>query len=382
MGSVVDIQSRKILIVAPAWIGDMVMAQALVNLLVRNDADTQIHMLAPVSTRAVAERMMGVSRVLSISTEHGELGLSKRIKTAWALRAEEYTQAVILPNSWKSALVPFLADIPVRTGWRGEYRYGLLNDLRILHEQNYPRMVDRFLALGLPATRASGVEAFDSLELQGLVPRLRVDQKNLQAQRARFHLSEPKVSDSKQPVIALCPGAEFGPAKQWPAAHFAALADHCLKAGAEVWILGSESDRAIAEGILGRISFEPNAQSRRIHNLAGQTRLLDAIDLLSAADLVVTNDSGLMHVAAALKVPVVALFGSTSPDFTPPLGPGRVLQENLPCQPCFKRSCPLQHLNCLNQLSVARVIQAVSRVLSEGGISRLEGSFVELDQKA
>jgi len=150
-GACETVKPAKYLIVAPAWLGDMVMSQALIALLKRADPASTIHVLAPLATAAIAERMPGVERVFLMPTRHGEFGLAKRWSMARHLRREGYSQALVLPNSWKSALVPFLAGIPHRTGWRGELRYGLLNDLRVLDEDTYPRMVDRFMALGLPA---------------------------------------------------------------------------------------------------------------------------------------------------------------------------------------------------------------------------------------
>jgi heptosyltransferase-2 len=339
----------KSLIVAPAWVGDMVMAHTLVRLLAAADPAGRIELVAPPATAPVATRMAEVAAVHELDIPHGVLGLSRRRALAGRLRGAGFHRALVLPNSWKSALLPALARIPRRTGYRGEMRHGLLNDLRRLDRQRLPRMVERFAALALPP----GADLPDSLPR----PRLERNPAAASALRARLDLEDPA------PVLALCPGAEFGPSKQWPAAHFAELATHRIAAGWQVWLFGGPADRAITAAIRDRVA---GPARERIHDLAGRTRLTEAVDLLGGVDAVVTNDSGLMHVACALERPVVALYGSTSPDFTPPLGE-RVasLSLELSCAPCFQRTCPLGHGDCLQQLLPARVDVALE-TLSAG----------------
>ena len=325
--------TANVLIVAPAWVGDMVMAHSLVRVLVET-AHANVHLLAPVVTAPLGKRMPGVVATHVLDVAHGVLGLSKR--RAWG-RAHlgEFDQAIVLPNSFKSALAPYWARIPQRTGWRGEARVGVLNDRRVLDPAAYPRMVDRFVALA----QASGEAA-----IAPPLPELSADLSNAQALCERFALT----SDSG--VTVLCPGAEFGPAKRWPAEHFAAVARHALAEGHSVWLLGSRADATVAAEIERQVP-------ESLANLCGQTTLLDAVDLLSLAERVVCNDSGLMHVACALGRSVVGVFGSTSPDFTPPLGPAAtVVREPQPCSPCFQRECPLGHLRCLRELSPDKVI--------------------------
>src|SRR5262249_41646973 len=157
-----------------------------------------------------------------------------------------------------------------------------------------------------------------------------------------------------RPVIALCPGAEYGPAKQWPAGRFAALAGRLAKSGFSTWIFGSPKEAALGESIVALAKAESAAAAPV--NLAGRTSLIEAVDLLSLAAAVVTNDSGLMHVAAALERPLVALYGSTTPAMTPPLSDRvRILERTLPCRPCFQRTCPLGHLDCLNLIPASEV---------------------------
>ena len=318
----------KVLLVAPAWVGDMVLAHTLVPGLVARGA--QVHCLAPAHTAPLAARMPGIAATHTLATRHRRLDLRLRCRTARRLRPQAFDQAIVLPGSFKSALTPLLAGIPQRTGFRGEARFGLINDMRRLDTAALPRLVDRFAALAntAPAT-----------------PRLRPDA------AARARLLATLGLQGEKPVVALCPGAEYGPAKRWPAAHFAALAERCAAAGAAVWVLGGKDDRAAAAAITARAPAI---------DLTGRTRLDEAVDVLSAASGVVANDSGLMHVAAALDVPLTAVFGSTSPAFTPPLGSrATVLERQLDCRPCFARVCPLGHLDCLRGLTPERVFAAL-----------------------
>ena len=325
---------KVVLVVGPAWVGDMVLAQPLVATLV--DTGATVHVLAPVATAPVAERMPGVDTVHRLRVEHGRLGLGERRRVGRALRAHRFAQAFVLPNTFKSALVPWFARVPRRTGWLGEHRYGVLNDARRLDPVEHPRLVERYAALAGGPCRT---------------PELRADPGRLAEARERLRLGEAR------PVVALCPGAAFGPAKRWPVEHFAEVAAGCARDGKAVWLFGSAEERPLCEDIAARVP--------ETVNLAGRTDLATAIDLLSAADCVVANDSGLMHVAAALGRPVIALFGSTSPDFTPPLGERAVvLREPQPCSPCFQRDCPLGHLRCLVDLPPARVLGKIAACMS------------------
>ncbi len=328
----------KILIVAPAWIGDMVIAHALVRALVAADPHADVHILAPAATVPLCHRMPGVADVITLPVGHGELGWRARRRIGRALRQVGYDRAIVLPNSFKSALVPFFARIPRRTGWRGEWRFGVLNDVRTLDNNWYPRLLDRFVALA----------AESGSPLQEVEPQLVADPVRAATLVADLGLS------TDGPILALCPGAEYGPAKRWPAAHYAAVAAEHARRGGAVWLFGSHGDADTCAAI--RAAVSPLVQAR-VFDLAGRTQLLDAVDLLSLAAQVVTNDSGLMHVACALGVPVVAIYGSSSPTFTPPLSArARVLCDALPCSPCFERTCPLGHTDCLNRLMPERVV--------------------------
>jgi heptosyltransferase-2 len=334
-----------ILVVGPSWVGDMVMASVLFQLLRARHPQARIVVLAPGWSLPLLARMPEVNHGIEMPVGHGRLGLRTRWQLARSLRGR-YDQAIVLPGSLKSALVPWLAGIARRTGYRGEQRYGLLNDMRQLRPAELPLMVQRYAALALDVR--APVAADLPAELPR--PRLRVDRARQAALRTNLGL------DARQPAVALLPGAEFGPSKQWPLAHYAAAARSLLALGHAVWVLGSPKDaeagRLIAEQAPGTI------------DLCGRTRLEDAVDLLAAASGCISNDSGLMHVAAALDVPLVALFGSTSPEHTPPLSPAaQVLRLGLDCAPCFQRTCPLGHHRCLRDISPAQVLAALAPAL-------------------
>lgn len=328
--------SHRILVVAPSWVGDMVMAHPLLTVLKRRDADAEIDVLAPGWVLPLARRMPEVSGTVESPFGHGQFALGARQRLARELAPRGYAHAIVLPNSWKSALVPWLAGIPRRTGYVGEFRYGLLNDARRLDAGRLPRMVERFVALGLD----NGAPLPDPLPR----PRLAADPQRRRELVGRLGLV------TSGPVACFCPGAEYGPAKRWPPEHFAALADALQARGFRIWLLGSSKDREITAAIRARAP-------ESCDDLAGRTTLDEAVDLIAGADLVVTNDSGLMHVAAALDRPTVAIFGSSSPSFTPPLSARAVVaQRHTPCSPCFQRACPLGHFDCMRRLEPADVL--------------------------
>ena len=333
-----------VLIIAPSWVGDMVMAQSLFKVLKAQDEERAIDVLAPGWTRALLERMPEVRQAIDMPLGHGEVKLLTRRRLGIALRAGHYQQVIVLPNSLKSALVPFWARIPLRSGYVGEMRQWLLNDCRRLDKQRLVMTVQRFIALALPDGAALPEP------LPG--PVLTTDNENTHAALLRLELDAVA-----KPVLALCPGAEFGAAKKWPEAYYAAVALEWLSRGWQVWLFGSMNDEPVCDSI--------NAQAQgRCENLAGRTRLEDAIDLLAMASFVVSNDSGLMHIAAALQRPMVAIYGSSDPGFTPPLSEtARVERLGLECSPCFQRECPLGHLNCLNELTSTRIIAAMEEVM-------------------
>ena len=331
-------RERKYLIIGPSWVGDMVMAQSLFIDLKQREPDCQIDVLAPAWTAALIDRMPEVSELVAAGFNHGKLSLGERIRLGKTLRGRNYSNAILLPNSLKSALVPAIAKIATRTGWLGEQRWGLLNDIRRLDKSAIPMTVQRFIALGLP--KGSPVRPITDAP----APHLKVDETQVKANLLDNQLTTDK------PILVLCPGAEFGASKQWPTKYYAQVAQHYLAEGWQVWLMGSDNDRKACD----EISQLNNGQCQI---LAGKTTLPQAIDLMSLASLVVSNDSGLMHIAAALQKPLVAVYGSTDPGHTPPLsGNHAIARLGLDCSPCFKRECPLQHLDCLRKLKPEAVI--------------------------
>ena len=335
--------SQNFLIVGPSWVGDMVMAQSLFISLKAQEGDCEITVLAPEWTRPLLDRMPQVDHSIGLPVAHGELKLGARRALGKSLRSKKFSSAIILPNSFKSALIPFHAKIPRRIGWRGEWRNPILTDCRKLTPAKLPLMAQRFVALAYPARNEPPAD----------IPRpgLTTDPDSVIAALQTFEL------ETNRAVLAICPGAEYGASKQWPAAHYAKLANAMMARGWQVWIFGSANDVAIAAEITRGLD------ARSWSNLAGNTSLAQAIDLMSVAAVVVSNDSGLMHIAAALSKPVVAIYGSTSPDFTPPLAERvKLLVSDIDCWPCFKRQCPYGHLRCLRELDPVRVIDAVEEI--------------------
>lgn len=327
--------SPAILVIGPRWVGDMVMAQCLLAALKELHPQAAIDVVAPAWAAPLLARMPQVRQRIEATTKPGRLGLGERWRFGRSIRGR-YSAAYVLPGSWKSALVPFFAGIAQRVGHRREMRYGLLTDIVPL-----PQALKRRTA-----------EAYFSLARGGSFrfPHLTVDAGNQAALLQRHDLTAKN-------FVALMPGAEFGPAKRWPSEHYAGFARAMMAKGFAVALLGSKNDAPVTAEIA---ALAPGSV-----DLAGQTRLEDAIDLIAAARLAVANDSGLMHVAAAVGTPIVAVYGSTSPKNTPPLSDERELVWlGLSCSPCHQKICPLGHLNCLVTLEVPLVTAAADRLLA------------------
>lgn len=325
----------KILVVAPSWVGDAMLMQPMLARLKQRHHPCQIDVLAPPWTAGLLHALPEIDNVITNPFPHGALQLRQRYRLGRSLRASGYDQAIVLPNSLKSALVTFFAGIPLRTGFIGESRYGLLNDARRLDKTVLPLMVERFAYLAEE----------NNAQLARPVPSPKLNIANAQRD-ASLHKLGLALS---QPVAVFCPGAEYGPAKRWPENYYAQLAQRFQQQGYAVWLIGSGKDLPVAEKI-------NELSGGNCINLCGKTNLADALALLSAATVVVSNDSGLMHLAAAQDKPMLALFGSSSPQFTPPLSTkSRVIKIEISCSPCFKRVCPLGHFNCMMQLTPARV---------------------------
>lgn len=318
------------------------MAQSLFKLLKQKSADCTIDVAAPDWTISLLSRMPEVNRSIDAPFAHRKFELRKRYEFAKTLRQYHYDQAIILPGSFKSALSPWLAGIKKRTGWRGEQRYGVLNDLRPLDKTRYPLMIERYMALGLAPN--------EPLPKPYPYPEFKISSESIETS---LHHHKPIYRG--RPILAMCIGAEYGPAKQWPAEYYAHVANEQLHSGWDIWLIGSKNDAVIAEKIMV-------LTENRCDNLAGRVGLAETIDLLTLVAGVLTNDSGLMHIAAALNKPVIVLYGSTSPQFTPPLSNNAtILKVDMACQPCFKRTCSFGHYHCLVHLKPERVLSAISQ---------------------
>ena len=336
--------NEKILILGPAWVGDMVLAQSLFIILKEQFPNCQIDVAAPAWTLPLLERMPEVTNAIALPFKHGEFAFWERIHFGKSLRESNYTQAIILTNSLKSAILPFAANISRRTSFLGEMRYGLINDIRPLDKTKLPRTVDRFVTLGL----AKNAELPSRLPNPKLIP----NHENALATLAKFDHTKP----SKK-VLGLCPGAEYGEAKRWPIEYYAQTAKAGLAKGWEVWIFGSEKDAPCSNQI-------NQLTENRCLDLSGKTKLGEAIDLMDLCDTIISNDSGLMHVAAALNKKLIAIFGSSTPNHTPPMSKkSHVQYVGLTCSPCFERTCslknPNEHMQCLKKITPESVIHLI-----------------------
>ena len=330
--SVNESGSHRYLIVGPSWVGDMVMAQSLFMALRKVHSDCVIDVVSPEWSLPILRRMPEVRQGLALPLSHGTFGIATRYRLGVALRNNAYTHAIVLPRSWKSALVPYFARIPVRSGYKGEMRYGLLNDIRRLDATVLKQTVQRYVAHACEEPGCSAVPPDIPY------PELRTDKQNANRLLDALGLS------LERPVVGFMPGAEYGPAKQWPIESFAELARLLTGDGYQIWVFGSEKERELGDNIIR------NAPEG-VQNLCGRTELVDVVDLIACTEQVVTNDSGLMHVAAAVDVKVNAIYGSSTPDYTPPLTDrADIFYKQLSCSPCFERTCKYQHYECLKNI--------------------------------
>jgi heptosyltransferase II len=331
--------AQKILILGPAWVGDMVLAQSLFKTLKANNPNCIIDVAAPAWTLPLLERMPEVTGKIALQFKHGELAFWQRIQFGKTLRNVGYSQAIILTNSFKSALLPWAAGIPTRTSFLGEMRYGLVNDIRELNKTKLKKTVERFVALGLKKDQ--------NLPETIPNPQLSINTEAAWILACSLGAQTSKNKDFNHKILGLCPGAEYGEAKRWPAEYYAEVANEAIKKDWQVWLFGSDKDIAVTTRI-------NQLTQNKCLDLGGKTKLNEAIDLMSLCDTVVSNDSGLMHIAAALDKKLIAIFGSSDPVHTPPMNPNAVIEYlGLNCSPCFKRECPLigdAHLRCLKDI--------------------------------
>jgi heptosyltransferase II len=336
---------HRILVIAPNWIGDAVMSEPLLAAIKVSYPHAVIDVLATPWVAPVYRACSEVSELIEADLQHGQLQWGMRRALAAQIKKRDYASCYVLPNSLKSALIPWLANIPVRIGYQGELRRLLLTETKA----NSPKtqripMVEHYANLCTPS---------HNVDAAVRVPQLSPTAAALESARMRLQAAGIQTDT----LVVLCPGAEYGPSKRWPTAHFAALAQSILDATptASVVLLGSPSDHAIGDAIISGA-----ASQDRIFNWCGATSLDEAIAIISMCNNLVSNDSGLMHIGAALQIPQVAVFGSSDPNHTPPnSAKAIVISLHLPCSPCHQRECPLGHLNCLNQISPERVFAAL-----------------------
>ena len=336
---------NRILVIAPNWIGDAVMSQPLLAAIKTSYPNAAIDVLVTPWVAPVYRACSEVTELIEADLRHGQLQWGLRRALAAQIKKRKYASCYVLPNSLKSALIPWLANIPVRIGYQGELRRFLLTETKA----NSPKtqripMVEHYANLCAPSGNLN-----TTINPPYLVPMASA----LESARARLQAAGIQTDA----LVVLCPGAEYGPSKRWPAAHFAVLAQSILntKPTASVVLLGSPSDRAIGDAIVSSV-----ASQSRMFNWCGATSLDEAIAIIGLCGKVVSNDSGLMHIAAALQVPQEAIFGSSDPSHTPPNSvKATIISLHLSCNPCHQRECPLGHLNCLNQISPERVFAAL-----------------------
>jgi heptosyltransferase-2 len=337
-----SIAARPILIVPYMWIGDFVRCHSVVKLLNARFPERPVDMMATTLCAPLADYMPGLRQAIVADLPRSRLALRQQLALAQRLKRNGYGTALIMPRTWKSALAPFFADIPERIGFVGEARFLLLNELR--HgERDLPRMVDRCAALALPAAA--------KLPPDWPLPELKVPRAEVESWRKRRGLN----ADSR-PVVALCPGA-VGPSKRWPGTAYAALARQLIAEGFAVWVLGGPEEKALAAEIVA------DTQARDVTG----NDLRDAILALAGAAAAISNDSGLLHVAAALGTPSIGIFGPTSPWHWAPLNPLAATVQaasELPCRPCHKPVCRLVHHRCMRDIAPEQVLAATRHALA------------------
>ena len=331
---------EKFLIIAPSWIGDLIISQSLLKYLKKEYPNCQIDMIVRPELTNLVKMMPEVKNIYPLDIKHKEFGLIKRHILAKEIKKHLYSTSIILPNSFKSAIIPWLANIPVRIGYNRELRLFLLNKKYSLIKHK-DSMVNRYLKL---ADGSYSNVIRPSLLINGDSSKL-ISRKYL-------------INNSKKNIV-LCPEAEYGSAKRWPINKWMQLANFYKEKDYNVYFLGKNKSL--------EIKYQNILKKDSIISLLGKTSLEEAAYILSIVDLVVTNDSGLMHITASVNTNLISIFGSSSPFYTPPLMKdqfGEVIYKALTCSPCFKRECPLQHLNCLNNISSEEILDKSSKYLN------------------
>lgn len=335
----------KVLVIAPSWVGDAVMSQSLLKYLKKVHNNSKIDIFAHKHLFGLFQRMPEVNNIIINPFVHGSIDIIRRITIGYELKKNNYDEVYVLPNTYKSALIIFFASIKKRLGFVGEFRYGILNKVFKLNENELPLMVDRFCALANNGKKVLNIE-YPSLELN-------IDNQN--KLKNQFNIS------TNAKLIIMCPSAEYGPSKRWPIEYFAKLANNLVQKGFSVLLLGSNKDDPLVNQILSLI--EANSIDKII-NACGKTNLADCVDLLSLGSIAITNDTGLMHIASAVNTSVIAIYGSTTPKFTPPLSKkAHILKMDISCSPCFQRTCKFGHYHCLKFVTPEMVYEKINSII-------------------
>lgn len=333
---------ENILVITPSWVGDCIMIQPFLALLKKHFTSCKITILAPPWTIDLTRHMIDADDFIECPIPWKKWQIKQRWEMAQEIKKHHFTRAYILPKSIQSALIPFWAKIPIRIGFLGKLRYGLLTHIHPLNPGDMPCVVARFSSL-----------AYDdpsSAPEDGPLPKL------FSLENNRRRLLQKLSLFTSQPVIALCPDAEFGPSKEWPIEHFIQIASYYGIRGYQIWILGSEKAQAYGDQIV--------QEADTGINLCGKATLNEIIDLLGLCNIVISNDSDLMYASIALNRPTIALYGSSTPDRTPLFAQNaHTISVNLPCSPCFRRQCPFKHTNCMAQISPALVKEKIDELL-------------------
>lgn len=339
---------RPILIVPYVWIGDFVRCHSVVRVLKERFPDRPIDMLASKLTAPLAAFMPGVRKAIAFDIPRKKAAFSENFALAKILRAENYGSALIMSRKWKAAFAPWLAGIPERTGVFGEARVLLLNDIR-WDEKTHKRMIDQSCALALPKNAP--------LPAVWPLPQLAVSEAQADDWRGRMNVTKGTRA------VALAPGS-VGEAKRWPVAYYAEAAKQLAESGTEVWVIGGPDEKPFAQEIVAHAG-------EGVRDFTGG-KLSDGVIALSLASAVVANDSGLLHVSAAIGVPAIGMFGPTDPAKWAPINPVAELITHEPlldCQYCMQYVCPLTHHNCMREVPPSRVVESVRRAIEMPGFA-------------
>ena len=315
--------TQKLLIIPQNWLGDIVMSQTLLKKIKSNNPKTSIDILVNSSLKNLVERMPEINKVIILDCSHRELGLFKRLRLAKEIKKSSYDRSIVLSRSLKSSLIPYFAKIPIRTGELGELRYLLINDLKEFSKESRRKTASRYISMYSDNNEKLSENYYPSLDSNS---------ENIKNLSEKYDLKKDKK------VIIFAPGAAFGPSKMWPVNKFRELGKK-LNNDFKILILGSNNEKSIGNDIV---------TNKNMVNLCGKTSIADAVDLMHISKFCVSNDSGLMHLAAATNTKSISIYGSTSPDFTPPLTKNKDIHyKGMSCSPCFEKKCKYGHYNCL-----------------------------------